>query len=177
MTVLLHDTALSPIGEIDIVAKDNILLALEFRDARNRADFDLKQRFAQWTFEEAPDVLHMRTRLARYFARDFSAFDGVHFDGGGTPFQRQVWGYLCSIPVGTTTSYGAMAKALGNPQAMRAVGMANGRNPLAIIVPCHRVIGADGTLTGYGGGIARKRWLLEHEGVVVAAERQGQLFG
>ena len=118
----------------------------------------------------------MRTRLARYFARDFSAFDGLHFDGGGTNFQRQVWGYLCSIPVGTTTSYGAMANALGNPNAMRAVGMANGRNPISIIVPCHRVIGMDGSLIGYGGGLDRKRWLLNHEGVALAEDRQGALF-
>ena len=174
---LLHDIVASPVGDIDVVAKDGVLIALEFRDTRDRADFDLKQRFESWSFTEEENLLQMRTRLSRYFARDFSAFDGLHFDGGGTSFQRQVWGYLCSIPVGTTTSYGAMAKALGNPNAMRAVGMANGRNPISIIVPCHRVIGSDGSLTGYGGGLDRKRWLLRHEGVMLAEERQGILFG
>ena len=176
MQHLRHDIAPSPVGDIEVVAKGDVLIALEFLDTRNRAEFDLKQRFAAWDFSEEQNLLHMRTRLARYFAKDFSAFDGLKFDGGGTPFQKQVWAFLCSIPVGATTSYGAVAKALGNPNAMRAVGMANGRNPISIIVPCHRVIGADGSLTGYGGGLDRKRWLLRHEGVVIAEERQGKLF-
>ena len=87
------------------------------------------------------------------------------------PFQREVWAALRAIPVGATTSYGRLAAAIGRPKAVRAVGLANGSNPIGIVVPCHRVIGADASLTGYGGGLERKRWLLEHEGVHLPAPR------
>jgi O-6-methylguanine DNA methyltransferase len=97
-----------------------------------------------------------------YFAGELSSFD-LEMNALGTPFQRSVWSQLCEIPYGETISYGELAQRLGNPNASRAVGLANGRNPIAIIVPCHRVIGADGSLTGYGGGLERKTWLLEHE--------------
>jgi methylated-DNA-[protein]-cysteine S-methyltransferase len=89
---------------------------------------------------------------------------------GGTPFQRRVWSALREIPVGRTVSYGALAQQLGQPSAARAVGLANGRNPIGIVVPCHRVIGSNAALTGYAGGLARKRWLLEHEGVRLRTE-------
>jgi len=102
--------------------------------------------------------------LDAYFAGDLTAIDDVPVATNGTPFQRTVWAALRRIPAGTTTSYGALAASIGYPSAMRAVGLANGANPVAIIVPCHRVIGADHSLTGYGGGLPRKRWLLEHEG-------------
>jgi O-6-methylguanine DNA methyltransferase len=88
-------------------------------------------------------------------------------DGGGTDFERSVWAELRCIPLGTTISYGELAKRIGNPNAMRAVGLANGKNPIAIVVPCHRVIGANGSMTGYGGGIHRKEWLLRHEGALL----------
>jgi methylated-DNA-[protein]-cysteine S-methyltransferase len=104
--------------------------------------------------------------MAAYFAGDLGAITTVPVKTGGTPFQRDVWTALRAIPTGQTTTYGALAVRLGRPKAMRAVGMANGSNPVSIIVPCHRVIGADATLTGYGGGLARKRWLLRHEGAV-----------
>jgi methylated-DNA-[protein]-cysteine S-methyltransferase len=99
----------------------------------------------------------------------------------GTDFQRAVWKALCTVPCGQTLSYGALARRIGRPKAVRAVGLANGANPIGIVVPCHRVIGADGTLTGYGGGLDRKRWLLAHEraGIVVLEprqERQRSLF-
>jgi methylated-DNA-[protein]-cysteine S-methyltransferase len=97
-----------------------------------------------------------------YFAGALSTFD-IEMDLFGTPFQQSVWAQLCAIPYGETISYGELAKRVGNPNASRAVGLANGRNPIAIIVPCHRVIGANGSLTGYGGGLERKTWLLEHE--------------
>jgi methylated-DNA-[protein]-cysteine S-methyltransferase len=89
--------------------------------------------------------------------------DTLPVETGGTPFQREVWHALREIPCGTTTSYGKLAELIGRPAAMRAVGLANGANPVAVVVPCHRVIGANGSLTGYGGGIERKRWLLDHE--------------
>ena len=106
---------------------------------------------------------HIRGALTSYFEGEITAIDRVPVETNGTPFQRQVWAALREIPAGTTTSYGALAARIGNPNASRAVGLANGSNPIGIVVPCHRVIGASGKLTGYGGGLDRKRWLLEHE--------------
>ncbi len=103
--------------------------------------------------------------LDRYFAGDLAAIDDIAVDPAGTPFQRRVWTALRDIRAGTTTSYGALAQRIGTPNAIRAVGAANGANPIPIVIPCHRVIGADGRLVGYGGGLERKRWLLAHEGV------------
>lgn len=107
----------------------------------------------------------IRRAISDYFAGDLAAIDTIPVATGGTSFQRDVWAALRTIRAGTTLSYGALARQLGHPKAVRATGMANGANPVAIVVPCHRVIGSDGTLTGYGGGINRKRWLLAHEGV------------
>ena len=114
----------------------------------------------------ARDPLGVGTRLARYFDGRLDAIDDLPVDPGGTPFQRRVWSALRRLPCGATRSYGALAAGLGKPAASRAVGLANGANPIAIVIPCHRVIGSDGALTGYAGGIARKRWLLEHEGAL-----------
>ncbi|WP_293904499.1 methylated-DNA--[protein]-cysteine S-methyltransferase [Phenylobacterium sp.] len=99
-----------------------------------------------------------------YFAGRIDAFETVAWEGAGTAFQRQVWAALCTIPAGETWSYAQLAARIGRPTAVRAVGLANGSNPVALVVPCHRVIGSNGALTGYGGGLSRKRWLLEHEG-------------
>jgi methylated-DNA-[protein]-cysteine S-methyltransferase len=104
----------------------------------------------------------LREQLRAYFAGELQAFD-VPLAARGTPFQQRVWQLLRTIPYGTTTTYGELARRLGNGNASRAVGLANGRNPIGIVIPCHRVVGADGALTGYAGGIERKRWLLEHE--------------
>ncbi|WP_371744667.1 methylated-DNA--[protein]-cysteine S-methyltransferase [Nordella sp. HKS 07] len=117
--------------------------------------------------------------LRAYYAGDIGAVDELATEGGGTPFQERVWAELRRIPVGTTISYGELAVRLGDKKATRAVGLANGRNPISVVVPCHRVIGADGSLTGYGGGVPRKKWLLAHEGVVLresCAARQADLF-
>ena len=103
--------------------------------------------------------------LRRYFAGALDALDTVAVELNGTPFQKQVWQALRRIPTGTTISYAQLAHRIGNPSAIRAVGTANGANPVAVIVPCHRVIGSDGSLTGYGGGLERKQWLLAHEGM------------
>lgn len=105
-----------------------------------------------------------RRALAAYFEGQLDALDGLEVKTAGTPFQRGVWKALRAIPVGETATYGGLARTLGCPKAMRAVGAANGSNPVAIIVPCHRVVGVNGALTGFGGGIERKRWLLRHEG-------------
>jgi methylated-DNA-[protein]-cysteine S-methyltransferase len=116
--------------------------------------------------DEAPlrDVVE---QLRAYFAGESAAFD-VPVRPAGTEFQRRVWAELLRIPYGRTTSYGEIATTLGNPTASRAVGLANGRNPISVIVPCHRVIGANGRLIGYGGGLPRKRWLLDHERATAA---------
>ena len=112
-----------------------------------------------------------RRSLEAYMDGDVAAIDRVAVESGGTVFQRTVWAALRRIPAGQTTSYGALASTIDRPRAMRAVGLANGSNPIGIIVPCHRVIGASGALTGYGGGLARKQWLLEHEGAIGGVNR------
>jgi methylated-DNA-[protein]-cysteine S-methyltransferase len=104
-------------------------------------------------------------RLKAYFAGDIAAIDAIPAESAGTEFQRRVWKTLREIPAGETWSYSRLAQRIGRPEAMRAVGFANGANPISVVVPCHRVIGANGSLTGYGGGLARKAWLLRHEGV------------
>jgi methylated-DNA-[protein]-cysteine S-methyltransferase len=105
----------------------------------------------------------LRETMDRYFAGDTEAIDDIPVQTSGTPFQRSVWKELRKIPSGAVVSYGKLAGKIARPTAVRAVGLANGSNPISIVVPCHRVIGSDGSLTGYGGGLERKRWLLEHE--------------
>ncbi len=129
------------------------------RRQHRRDDIGLKLRGAASTAGRA---------LEAYLAGDLHAIDAVRVNAPGTAFQREVWAALRAIPAGTTLSYGGLAAQLNRPKAVRAVGLANGSNPIAVVVPCHRVIGADGSLTGYGGGLERKRWLLEHEGVDLA---------
>jgi methylated-DNA-[protein]-cysteine S-methyltransferase len=162
----------SPIGTILAVTNGSALHALDFHDYVDRMRRLLQVHYGAVELAEAPDGLDLRARLGRYFAGDFSAFDGLPLLTNGTPFQRSVWDALLKIPVGTTTSYGALARSLGDVKTTRAVGLANGANPIAIVVPCHRVIGADGTLTGYGGGLHRKAWLLRHEGVALPGALQ-----
>jgi methylated-DNA-[protein]-cysteine S-methyltransferase len=159
-----YDVVPSPVGDLMLVANHTHLTGVYFAPHPK----DLSAR--GWT--RAPsrtpaDSILRRTReqLAAYFAGEVTSFD-LPLAPNGTPFQKQVWEALRRIPYGETISYGELARRLGDPKAMRAVGAANGRNPIPIIVPCHRVIGADGSLTGFGGGIDRKRWLLTHEGAL-----------
>jgi methylated-DNA-[protein]-cysteine S-methyltransferase len=171
---ILGDIVETPIGPMTLLVRGDKLIGLEFGDQDWRIGRDLKRRFGG----DAPKVewvsnpLGLSDRVAAYYTGDFAAVDGIDTDGGGTPFQERVWAELKRIPKGTVISYLDLACRLGQPTATRAVGLANGRNPISIVVPCHRVIGADGSLTGYGGGIERKRWLLEHEGVPL---RDGRL--
>ena len=166
---LFLDRIDSPIGAMLLVHDANERLrALEFDDREQRLRQLLRLHYGA---EGTGYVLHERSApavirhaFAGYFAGDFAALDDIAVATRGTPFQRDVWAALRTIPVGTTRSYGALARQLGRPNAVRAVGAANGANPLSIVVPCHRVIGSDASLTGYGGGIERKRWLLRHEG-------------
>ncbi|MFJ2396417.1 methylated-DNA--[protein]-cysteine S-methyltransferase [Streptomyces sp. NPDC087843] len=151
-----HTVTDSPYGPLTLVADDGLLCGLYMVGQRHRPP--------QEDFGERDDTLlaESKRQLAAYFAGDLKEFD-VPMRLAGTPFQRRVWDQLARIPYGEIRSYGELADALGNPKASRAVGLANGRNPVGIIVPCHRVVGADGSLTGYGGGLERKRRLLDFE--------------
>lgn len=162
----------SPIGRIRAVVGGLGLCDLDFVDRWDMKRGRLERRFGAIDFVQAADAGGVVGRLRRYFDGQLDALESLPIDPGGTPFQRRVWSALRSISAGTTTSYGALAKKVGVAGGARPVGTANGRNPIAIVVPCHRVIGADGSLTGYAGGLERKRWLLVHEG---ALRETGQL--
>ena len=160
---LLVDSFDSPLGPVSLASDGRALVALEFCSRQAMAS-RLRARFGKGVALRAvPDPLGLTGRARAYFAGDLGALAAVPVEGGGTPFQRRVWAALRDIPAGETESYSALAARLGAPRAARAVGLANGRNPVAIAVPCHRVLGADGSLTGYAGGLERKRWLLQHE--------------
>ncbi len=165
----------SPIGVLLAACDDDgTLRALDWEDHLPRMRALLRLQYgpaAAFAEAEAPPAL--RQALAAYFDGALTALDGIAVATRGTPFQRQVWAALRQIPAGSVLSYGALAARIGRKAAVRAVGAANGANPISIIVPCHRVIGADGTLTGYGGGIERKRWLLAHEGALPARVANG----
>jgi len=176
---VLSDRIETPLGPMLLLARDGVLVGLEFDDQPERIARDLRLRFGAAELFPAVNPHGFSDRIRAYFAGELSAIDDIPADGGGTEFQRRVWAELRRIPCGTTASYGEIARRLGDPRATRAVGLANGRNPVAIVVPCHRVIGADGLLVGYGGGLGRKSWLLRHEGVPVGVGRispQGDLF-
>lgn len=143
----------SPIGELTLISNGQALTGLYMRSH--------SMRTSAWTHSD--QVLKpVRTQLKAYFDGELRDFN-LPLAGEGTEFQKTVWKALCEIPYGETISYGELARRIGQPKAPRAVGLANGSNPISIVVPCHRVIGANGTLTGYGGGLPRKKWLLEHE--------------
>ena len=153
----------SPIGTIVLAVRDGALASLVFAEGWPDRRARLAKRFGDVDLRGAADPAGVSGRLAAYFAGDLGALDAIAVDAGGTPFQRRVWAALRAIPSGETVSYQTLARRIGAPTAVRAVGAANGDNPVGIVVPCHRVIGADGSLTGYAGGIERKRWLLTHE--------------
>ena len=155
----------SPLGTILLVSDGDALRALSFDEEDDRIRQVMRRSYPSCEMDEGRVPVIITAALSSYFDGDLTAIDSVPVTTTGTAFQRQVWDALRQIPVGTTTSYGALAKRLGCPGASRAVGLANGSNPVGLVVPCHRVIGADGSLTGYGGGLPRKRWLLAHEGV------------
>ncbi|MGP9017492.1 methylated-DNA--[protein]-cysteine S-methyltransferase [Streptomyces sp. BR1] len=152
-----HTVMDSPYGQLTLVAEDGVLSRLHMEGQRHRpAEETFGERDDDGPF---PEVIR---QLNAYFAGELTHFD-LELDLRGTDFQRSVWEQLCRIPYGETRSYGELAEALGNPNASRAVGLANGKNPVGIIVPCHRVIGSSGSLTGYGGGLDRKQRLLAFE--------------
>ena len=163
MIIKIADIA-SPIGAIRLAANDTGLVALDYLDRWDEIRERLERRFGKIGFQKADDPHGAITRINRYLKGDLSALEDIPVDTGGTQFQQQVWQALRAIPPGRTTSYMDLARSIGRPKATRAVGAANGRNPVSIIIPCHRVIGTDGQLCGYAGGLERKRWLLSHEG-------------
>jgi methylated-DNA-[protein]-cysteine S-methyltransferase len=154
----------TPIGEALIITDEaGMLRALDWADRESGMARLLRLHYGSVTPEPGRAPEHVRQPLRRYFDGELAALGAIGWRTGGTPFQRSVWTALTAIAPGDTLSYGALAAKLGRPTAVRAVGLANGSNPISLVVPCHRVIGGDGSLTGYGGGIARKRWLLNHE--------------
>ncbi len=156
----------SPIGTVLLVWQAENLHALDFSDYEARMTKLLRQHYGEYELREATAPADVRAALNDYFAGNLTALDRVPVQTNGTEFQREVWAALRTIPAGQTRTYGELAKQINRPAAVRAVGMTNGANPIGIVVPCHRVIGANGTLTGYAGGLERKRWLLEHEGAL-----------
>ncbi|TQV74311.1 methylated-DNA--[protein]-cysteine S-methyltransferase [Denitrobaculum tricleocarpae] len=176
MVTLLTDEIPSPIGGIILVTLSEgseadaapPLCAVEFDDCLDRLQRNLTARFGRYELLKVKNSGGHSDKMMAYLEGDVTAIDALPVDSGGTEFQQQVWNALRHIPAGQTWQYGEMAKKLGRPDAPRAVGAANGRNPLSIVVPCHRLIGSTGKLTGYAGGLKRKAWLLAHEGALAA---------
>jgi methylated-DNA-[protein]-cysteine S-methyltransferase len=160
----------SPVGRLHLWARGDALVGVYFPDHKGAPIPDGAPR------PEHPVLAAARRQLGAYFAGERREFD-LPVEATGTAFQQAVWAALGQIPFGATSTYAALAAALGQPTAVRAVGAANGRNPLSILVPCHRVIGADGALTGYAGGVAAKRWLLDHERRLAAVQGRLDLGG
>lgn len=165
---MIHLTTIeSPIGPLSIAARGTRVCLVHF----GADDGYVLERLGSWypglTVEWHPDPAGAAGRLGEYFDGRLDALDEVAVEFHGTLFRQRVWGALRGIRAGTTSTYAALAAAVGAPSAVRAVGAANGANPVAVIVPCHRVIGSNGHLTGYGGGLERKAWLLRHEGAAV----------
>jgi len=158
----------SPIGPVTIVALGGRVCGIALSGEQKWLRGALKRRFGRFEIEDAPDSTGAVDGLSAYFAGDLAAIDRIAVDAGGTAFQAGVWAELRRIPAGRTVSYGELADRLGCREAVRAVGAANGQNPIPIVIPCHRVIGSDGRLVGYGGGLPTKRWLLTHEGALLA---------
>lgn len=156
----------SPVGEILAVTDETgALRALDFHDYEPRMRRLLARHYPDPATRDGAAPQAVRGALDAYFAGASDALTGLAWRTNGTVFQREVWAALCEIPAGRSLSYKDLAARIGRPAAVRAVGLANGANPVALVVPCHRVIGASGGLTGYGGGLPRKAWLLRHEGV------------
>lgn len=160
---VIYATLDSPVGPLTILAEDDAIVGIRFEKHRHEP----WAIASAWVRDDADPLLaEARSQLAAYFADRRQTFD-LPLAPVGTDFQRRVWDALCAIPFGQTWSYGQLARHLGDANASRAVGLANGRNPIAIIIPCHRVIGATGALTGFGGGVEVKRTLLAHEGAML----------
>jgi len=162
---LFLDRIETPVGEgLVVFDGEGALRAFDWTTHEARMHTLLRRQNGAVTLADGHAPEAMRAAFAAYFAGELGAIDGLVCRTGGTAFQKAVWAALRTIPAGETLSYKGLAERIGKPAAVRAVGLANGANPIGIVVPCHRVIGSDGSLTGYGGGLDRKRWLLGHEG-------------
>ncbi len=155
----------SPIGTVAMVISDGALEVLDFKGANGRFAGLVKRHCPPGVRRAASDPSGIADRIAAYFEGELEAIRDIETRLDGTAFQKSVWQALCTIPCGSTITYGELARRVGNPRASQAVGRTNGLNPVSIVLPCHRVIGANGSLTGYGGGLERKAWLLRHEGI------------
>lgn len=155
----------SPIGKLTVAAHGPKVCLVHFGPASRQIRDSLAGWYPDTTIESGDDPGGVVSVLSRYFDGDLASLDGIDVELHGTAFQQRVWTALRAVTAGTTTSYAELARRVGAPAAVRAVGAANGANPVAVVLPCHRIIGSNGSLTGYGGGLERKRWLLQHEGV------------
>ncbi|MES0302845.1 methylated-DNA--[protein]-cysteine S-methyltransferase [Citrobacter sedlakii] len=170
MLTLLEDKIATPLGPLWILCDERFhLRAVEWEQHSDRMEqlLDIHYRAGGYSRIPAKNPGGLADKLADYFAGNIDVIDTLPTATGGTPFQRDVWQMLRTIPKGQVMHYGQMAEQLGRPGAARAVGAANGSNPISIVVPCHRVIGRNGALTGYAGGVQRKEWLLRHEGYLL----------
>ena len=161
-----NDSLATPIGQLIYVCdSDGALRMIDWSDHNPRGQrlLDIHYGKGGYTLTRQHDPFGLTARLASYFNGDIHTIDDLPTATAGTTFQREVWRALREIPAAETISYGKLAERIGRPRAVRAVGLANGSNPVGVVVPCHRVIGANGSLTGYGGGLHRKEWLLAHE--------------
>jgi methylated-DNA-[protein]-cysteine S-methyltransferase len=154
----------SPVGPLTIAARDARVCLLHFGADEDAVRRTLGRYYPNAAVEAHGDPAGAVRAVSAYFAGDLHALDALEVELNGTPFQNRVWEALRRVRCGTTATYAELATSIGSTTAVRAVGAANGANPIAVIVPCHRIIGTNGTLTGYGGGLENKRWLLEHEG-------------
>jgi methylated-DNA-[protein]-cysteine S-methyltransferase len=167
---LLIDRTKTPIGELIVIAdEDGALRSADWSDHEARMRQLLRRHYGEdgYTLTKRRDPHGLSAAMEAYFAGSLNAIEALKVETGGTDFQRRVWQALRKIGCGKAITYAELARRIGQPTAVRAVGLANGANPISIVVPCHRVIGSDGSLTGYGGGISRKRWLLVHEGALL----------
>lgn len=172
MTRLFLDRLATPIGEALLITdEEGHLRGLDWSDHEARLTYLLRLNYRPFAPEPGAAPAAMRRALTAYFEGELGSLASIAWQTAGTPFQRALWAALTTIPAGETLSYGALAAKLGSPRAVRAVGAANGANPISIVLPCHRVIGSNGSLTGYGGGLDRKRWLLRHEGAAFRESR------
>lgn len=170
MLTLLEDKIATPLGPLWILCDEQFhLRAVEWEQHSDRMEqlLDIHYRAGGYSRIPTKNPGGLADKLADYFAGNIDVIDTLPTATGGTPFQRDVWQMLRTIPKGQVMHYGQMAEQLGRPGAARAVGAANGSNPISIVVPCHRVIGRNGALTGYAGGVQRKEWLLRHEGYLL----------
>jgi len=170
MTLTLAELS-TPLGDVRIARCGESLVGLGFAEGWERVEDSLRRRFGAVLRARAGAAPAVAEALRRYFGGELAALEGLAIDPGGTPFQQALWGALRRVPAGRTTFYGALARTIGAAGAARAAGAACGANPIWLAIPCHRAIGNDGHLTGYAGGLARKRWLLAHEGALPYEDR------